>query len=313
MFADFLAHLHRGGSFAYYHTLPERRSVWYAVDEPPAIAPERARSNLYFSVHPARAIPPCNAHGEVVPPAHVRSQLRFIAAVNCLYAEFDAKDYGSAEAIMAHIDALPVPAPSVLIGSGGGIHAYWLLDAPWLMDGEARLGAAKAVQAGWVGVVDGDAAAHDLCRILRVPGSHNFKYDPPRVVTWLRSELGRTYPLPALTAHLPPIKVKTVEPVRQVAPLGVRSIDEFNRATDVRDLLRRRGYEERGRHRMVSPWSGSKRDGVSIDDTTNRVFVHTGGDPLADGYWKRPFDVVRLLDFDGDFKRALEAVREGRV
>jgi hypothetical protein len=32
---------------------------------------------------------------------------------------------------------------------------------------------------------------------------------------------------------------------------------------------------------------------VTIDSDTNRAYVHTGGDALSDGYWKRPFDVVR--------------------
>ena len=58
---------------------------------------------------------------------------------------------------------------------------------------------------------------------------------------------------------------------------------------------------------MVSPHSGSKRDGVVIHE--NRAFVHTGGDPLCDGYWKRPFDVIRILDCGGDFKRALKIIR----
>jgi hypothetical protein len=51
---------------------------------------------------------------------------------------------------------------------------------------------------------------------------------------------------------------------------------------------------------------------VTVDEDTNRVFVHHGSDPLHDGYWKRPFDVIRILDHSGDFARALAAIREGR-
>lgn len=284
MFADFLAHLGRGGAYQYYHLLPQRRSYWFEVTRPPTIAPEQAQGNLYFGVHPTTAIPPCNAYGEVVEPPHVRAQLKYIAAINCLYAEFDAKVYGDKPGILRHLDALTVPEPSALVDSGGGIHAYWLLDAPWTLHSDERLAAARHIQQAWVGLVGGDASVHDLPRILRVPGSLNLKYEPARPVQWLKLDLGRLYPLPALTAHLPPVKVQTVEPVRRVAPIGARSIDDFNRTADVRQVLERRGYESRGQHRMVSPYSGSKRDGVSVDDTTNRAFVHTGGDPLADGY-----------------------------
>ena len=80
-----------------------------------------------------------------------------------------------------------------------------------------------------------------------------------------------------------------------------------NGIVSVRMVLEARGYVWRGRYRMVSPWSDSKRDGVVVQD--NKVYVHTGSDPLCDGYWKKPFDVVRILDCGGDFKRALEAIR----
>lgn len=310
MFAEFLQHLHRGGQFAYYHVLPQRRSLWYSIDDPAPIDPSAARTNLYFSVHPSREIPRCNAHGEITAPEYVRSQLRTIAAINCLYAEFDAKTYGGKEGILRHVETLTTPAPSAVVDSGGGYHLYWLLREPYPTDTDARLAAAKHIQDRWVGVVGGDPGVKDLPRILRVPGSHNFKYDPPRPVTWVACDLSRTYALVALTAHLPSETVPTVERVRYVAPVGrPDTIQAFNDAHRVDELLERRGYSWKGQRRMVSPYSGSKRDGVSIDTEDNRAFVHTGGDPLCDGYWKRPFDVIRILDHGGDFKRALAAIR----
>lgn len=310
MLTDFLAHLHRGGQFAYYHALPQKRSAWYEVSDPPPLCPERARTNLYFSVHPSRIIPPCNAYGEPRPPEYVRSQLRTIAAINCLFAEFDAKDYGDEAAILAHLDALIMPTPSVLVASGGGVHAYWLLTEPYILDSDDRLQAAKHMQAAWVGVVGGDPGAHDLTRILRVPGSWNYKYDPRRPVRWLRCDLDRTYPLVALTAHLPIVKVATVE---RVAYTGPSTIDGYNDRAAVGALLEARGYRWAGRRKMLSPYSSTGSPGVTVDEDTNRVFVHHGSDPLHDGYWKRPFDVIRILDFGGDFQRTLTAVREGTV
>jgi len=304
----FFQHLHRGGAYAYYHALPERRSFWYPTSAPLA-PPEEATTNWYISVHPSSAIPPCNAHGEVRPPAYVRAQKRYICAINCLYGEFDVKTYGSKHAIAEHIAAAPWPSPSVIVDSGGGIHAYWLLREPWLIDSDDARQAAEIVQRVWVQqVIGADKTVHDLVRILRVPGTRNFKYDPPPAVHFVSCDLERTYSLPALTAHLP--AVHEAEPkFRNDPPRKANTIEKFNQANDIGQMLERYGYRWAGSRRMISPASGSARPGVTVDTETNRAFVHTGGDVLADGYWKKPFDVVRLLDCGGDFRKALETIR----
>lgn len=305
MIRPFLQHLHRGGAYAYYHALPDRRSWWYPTSAPLA-PPAECTSNWYFGVFPTTAIPPTNAHGEIKAPPFVRAQKRFIAAVNCLYAEFDTKHYGSKEAIAEHLEASTFPHPSVVIDSGGGLHGYWLLREPWFLSSDDTRAAAEVVQRLWVQTIGADPAVHDLTRVLRIPGTLNFKYTPPRKVAFLQCDLDRRYSLQALTAHLPPV----VEPApRMSLPTHARSIQDYNEQTDVGQLLQSFGYTWRGTRRMVSPHSGSKRDGVTIDADTNRAFVHTGGDPLCDGYWKRPFDVLKALECSGDFDRALELIR----
>lgn len=302
-----LSYLHRGGAYAYYHALPERRSWWYTTDRPLA-PPEECTSNWYFSVHPTSAIPPCNAHGEIKSPPFVRAQKRYISAINCLYGEFDVKVYGSKAAITDHIARATFPDPSVLIDSGGGLHGYWLLRDTWALTSDDARQAAELVQRLWVQqVVGADPSVHDLTRILRIPGTLNFKYDPPRPVEYVTCDMERVYSLQALTAHLPVIH--EAEPRLPREERRHDSIADYNRAVEVGALLSSYGYAWRGTRRMVSPHSGSKRDGVTIDADANRAFVHTGGDPLCDGYWKRPFDVLRILECGGDFKRALEAIR----
>jgi hypothetical protein len=160
-----------------------------------------------------------------------------------------------------------------------------------------------------VQTIGADPAVHDLTRVLRIPGTLNLKYEPARPVHWLEYDLGCEYTIQALTAHLPPIH--EAEPKFKDDNLRrSANIETFNRDTDIGDLLQRYGYAWRGTRRMISPHSGSKRDGVCIDSESNRAFVHTGGDPLCDGYWKRPFDVVKILECGGDFQRALEAIRQ---
>jgi hypothetical protein len=308
----FFQHLHRAGAYAYYHALPDRRSWWYPTDTPLA-PPAECASNWYIGVHPCSAIPPANAHGEVKDPPFVRGQKRYIAAINCLYGEFDEKTYGSKDAILRHIEAAPWPAPSVVVDSGGGIHGYWLLRDPWLFDSDDARQAAELVQRAWVQqVIGADASVHDLPRILRVPGTLNFKYDPPRAVHFLSCDLEKRYPIHALTAHLPPV-YESPPRFKNDPSRRARSVEAFNRDHRIGDVLERYGYTWKGPRRMVSPHSGGMgrpgRDGVTIDASANRAYVHTGGDPLCDGYWKKPFDVVCTLDHRGDFQAALESIR----
>jgi hypothetical protein len=61
------------------------------------------------------------------------------------------------------------PVPQVLIDSGGGLHAYWLLNEPVPFD-QARRAMEYIAQA-----VNGDAT-YDAARVLRVPGTINRKY-----------------------------------------------------------------------------------------------------------------------------------------
>lgn len=308
MFDTFLAHLYRGGAYAYYHTLPGKRSLWFAVEDPPAIDPAACKTNLYFSVYPTTCIPETNARGEPCPSHYARSRTDLIAAINCLYAEFDVKDYGSHEAILAHIDALTVPAPSALVNSGGGVHAYWLLSEPYLLTTDAKRQAAKYIESAWVQLVSGDKGAKDLTRILRVPGSWNDKYQPRRQVEWLRCDLDVQYPLQTLTAHLPP---RHTEPTRLQYARPASTIQEFNEAHPVGSVLERFHYTWHGRHKMLSPYSSTGQAGVTVDSDTNRAFVHHGSDPLGDGYWKRPFDVVCRLAFNDNVKKTVAAIREG--
>lgn len=305
----FLTHLHRGGAVGYYHALPERKSLWFPSGKAPPV-PRRA-SNWYFGVHPCTAIPPCNAHGEVQKSAYVRAQKSFIAGLNCLYAEFDVKTYGSKQAIRDHLEQQPISMPSVLVDSGGGFHAYWLLAETFAFTNEDQREAGRIIQQLWVATVGGDPAAHDLTRILRVPGTLNYKYDPPRPVGYVYADLDCTFSLRELTAHLPPIREP--EPRKPIGKRQAKTIAAYNEQTEIGALLERYGYRWRGTRRMISPDSGSGRDGVSIDHDTNRCFVHTGGDPLCDGYWKRPFDVFRILGCQGDFEQAIKEVRDGRA
>ncbi|HEX2972014.1 MAG TPA: phage/plasmid primase, P4 family [Tepidisphaeraceae bacterium] len=174
-----IEHLHRGGAWGYWFTLSNKRTRWWPVGKPLPVQPGE---HPYFGVHPSSK-----------QITKGRGGISNIAAVNCLFAEFDAKDCGGDKAAaLAVAEACAFPA-SVIVDSGGGYHCYWLLAEPWLMASDGDRQQASALQANWVDFVGGDDAAKDLARILRIPGSVNRKYDPPRPVTILRADYTRLY------------------------------------------------------------------------------------------------------------------------
>lgn len=81
------------------------------------------------------------------------------------------------------LDALP-HKPSWLIKTGGGLHAYWLLEEPWVFETAEERDRAAAIIRGWQNLAIDLAvnmgfsldATHDLSRVLRPVGTVNHKY-----------------------------------------------------------------------------------------------------------------------------------------
>jgi hypothetical protein len=202
----FMNLLHRGGSFHYLWRWEGKESTWRPTS---ATLPDvSGKVDYYFGVHPTSCVPPTNAKGEPKPPEQVRGQTEVIEAVNCLFAEFDGKDFcpndprGKGLALaLAHIDSLP-SAPTVLIRSGGGFHAYWVLRDTWLLHTPEEREKAERVQFAWVDHVGGDKAAKDLARVLRVPGTRNGKYPDKPLVEIVEYDPLRVYTLDELTEGL---------------------------------------------------------------------------------------------------------------
>lgn len=89
------------------------------------------------------------------------------------------KNYPTAEAANACLRRMPF-YPSTIVRTGGGIHAYWLFDAPRELKTPEEIEAAKGVSQRWqnklrslllmAGGFEMDST-HDLSRVLRLPGT----------------------------------------------------------------------------------------------------------------------------------------------
>ncbi len=186
-----IPYLMRGGSYGHYWLKQSVKTSWWNTNsiEPPPTAPE----DTYFGVHPS----------SISKGPRERTEIADIQAINCLYADIDSKDHeDSKELTAAHVKVLD-PQPSVIVDSGGGYHCYWLLTDPFMLDTALKTDIASSIQRQWVRYVGGDIAVHDLARILRLPDTLNYKYDPPREVTIVYENLEQTYTLTELQQHLP--------------------------------------------------------------------------------------------------------------
>lgn len=186
-----LAALHQGGAYSYWWILQDKQTRWWEVGSETPIP--TGAYDVYVGVHPVGAIPTTNADGERKDSTALRSRNELVTHTNCVFADFDIKDerYKTKVALTAHLTTLE-PEPSVIIDTGGGYHCYWFFDSTYAIENEAHRESAQKLARAWVMLMGGDEVK-DLARILRVPGLHNQKYNPPRPVAFARCDLHKRY------------------------------------------------------------------------------------------------------------------------
>lgn len=159
------------------HTIVSYRQLgdWYDEAVPSAEAPDFAAAldaDVWFAVCPF--------------PAGRRKASRALR-LPALFADLDLGKLTpeAVEAILTKISKVLGAAPAVVVDSGGGRHPYWPLADPPSGDEAAVLLRRFGVLVQRVAAEQGGTAdpVYDLARVLRVPGTTNTKYDPPRPVT----------------------------------------------------------------------------------------------------------------------------------
>jgi len=113
-------------------------------------------------------------------------------ALRAVWLDVDVKadkGYPSLEAAVIAVDkfrrSTNLGAPSAIVGSGGGLHVYWAYsDNLTTADWQRRANGLRAL-AYQHGLICDYGVTTDAARILRVPGTRNFKFDPPQYVRLL--------------------------------------------------------------------------------------------------------------------------------
>jgi hypothetical protein len=111
------------------------------------------------------------------------------------------KDKGVPNHVSAMALAYAVQPPSIVVDSGYGVHAWWLLEAPWRFASRDEQAAGAQASAQWYALhrrfcVErgwGLGSTHDLARLLRLPGTYNGKRGGRRPVQVVDFD-GRRYP-----------------------------------------------------------------------------------------------------------------------
>jgi hypothetical protein len=100
-----------------------------------------------------------------------------------VWADVDFKDI---EHTKLHKKVKQFPfSPSAIVASGGGAHFYWLLKVPAEKNEAEKV---EEVNRRIAQQLSGDMNSCDAARILRIPGTKNYKYTPPRPVKITRMD-----------------------------------------------------------------------------------------------------------------------------
>jgi P4 family phage/plasmid primase-like protien len=174
--------------------LPSRRQGFFGVDAPTTISKfidGHRDENLYVGIAARRD----SSSG----------RLENCTKLRALYVDIDFKMFSGGETdARVMLDTFPL-TPSIVIATGGGLHAYWVLAEPLDLTTSDDARSARALLRAIAAAVGGDLASAEAARVLRVPGTLNFKYDPPRVVGAEHFAPECRYTPADLLAVLPPI------------------------------------------------------------------------------------------------------------
>ena len=183
---DFLSEIYKGCLEGYLTltTLPERKTLWFKVSEIEKAlllaSKYGTKTNTFFGVGLRKKVLKNGFRGSE----------RDILCITTLYVDIDVKSEAHAQtSLPSSVDeatdflhGLKIK-PSIIVNSGNGIHGYWLLDKPFIIETEEDRKHISSIFKGFGKYVNGEAkkrgwkidSIYDLARILRVPGTINHK------------------------------------------------------------------------------------------------------------------------------------------
>jgi len=222
------------GEFLLLWTLPDRRSAWFSdVDTACAAlaAPSYENKDVYAGM--------CTSPADM--GASRRCDAANVASMGCLWADIDVGAGGhKKENYPTSIeDAREVlkayPKPSMVVGTGHGIHVYWLFRERFLTARPADNAAAAELAERWqrwlLRGMQGKGwsldMTWDLARILRVPGTMNWKDKAHPLPVALLENNNTQYDWLELSKHIPAdVHAETRTTATKASGIGALKLSE---------------------------------------------------------------------------------------
>ena len=200
--------------------------------------------------------------------------------------------------------------PSVIVDSGGGYHVYWILKEPESREGIFYI---ENILKRLAHYFDGDQGATDASRILRVPGTLNFKYTPPREVKIIKLSPALNYNPDDFDSFLPelPITQNDSPPInptgwQEELLAGVPEGQRNETATHQAGRYLGKGLSEQEVLEMLCAWNQKNNPPLpekeiqsiveSVTKTHKRNHKEAGGSMPENNLKGRPFVLTRLRD-----------------
>ena len=233
---DFLERWEPGGPWVLTAILPDRTSIKTATftDRKEAgawLGEVNGTFNCYFHVNPCTG------------PLTKKANLEEVAALAWLHVDIDPREGEDIEEERARALKLLqdyVPAPTVIIFSGGGYQGFWRLEDPLPIDGDLEKAEHAKLYNLTLETALGADACHNVDRIMRLPGTVNLpdknklKKGRTKVLAELVEFNDNVYPLSTFTPSAP--LQTTPDPTKATGPTVAVDTDNVQRLDDVHDL-----------------------------------------------------------------------------
>lgn len=250
-----------------------------------------------------------------------RSGDKFVPLARSCFVDFDQDHLTATDAdgqiaeVLERIRNCWLPEPSIIVHSGHGAHAYWLLETPCTEI--LRWG---RLQVGLTELLNSDAVIINAERIMRLPGLMNHK-EPAALATLVKCDPGHRVDIGDLEERafhdnaakaVPEVKINRSVTRMAAMRSGDSVIEAWNCAHSIGAMLAELNYTVVG-HQFRRPgkegrgWSGTIRGEYSIHFSTKDPFNENKIDPAEDDYGVcDSFDIFRLHTHAGDFNAAVK-------
>lgn len=164
-------------------TMPDKRSHWCKTAAAAAVLV--AQLAVAKDVYVMASLQPAGLS------ARQRGEAATATALCGLWLDIDIAGDGHSnqpypptkEAALEILYSESLPAPTWLIHTGGGFHAWWIFVEPWVLESDEERATAARLSEDWQALYRRRAqtlgytvdSTHDLTRVLRVPGTYNRK------------------------------------------------------------------------------------------------------------------------------------------